>query len=216
MPVDLPPLAHQYIPVLVEEVCQNWPELPYPYYIGAQIEQETCISLKSKRCWSPNAELKTSREYGFGLGQLTVTQRFNNFNAAHNLASSLASWKWESRFDAPYQLRTLVLMNMALYLNFNTAATTKDQMAFMFASYNGGMAGTLNDSKMCGATKGCDKTRWFNNVEKTSLKTRIKLQGYGKSFFDINREYVYNIIKVRFVRYLSLLKSGVCAHAPAG
>lgn len=210
MPVDLPPNAVQNIPVLAREICDHWPALPYPYFVGSQVEQETCASLKSKRCWSPTVEFKTDREYGFGLGQLTITPRFDNFKEAIKLDPSLAGWKWELRYDPSYQLRTLVFMDKRAYDSFPAAATSKDQMAFMLAAYNGGIGGALNDAKLCRVTKGCDSTRWFGHVEKTSLKSRTKWQGYGKSAFEINREYVYNVLRVRFVKYMALLRIGLC------
>lgn len=210
MPADLPPNAQLYVPVLVREVCQHWPAMPAPYFLGSQVEQETCASLKSKKCWSPTVEFKTAREYGFGLGQLTVTSSFNNFNESLKLSGALADWKWEDRYNPAYQLRTLVFMDKRGFDSFPFAATPKDQMAFMFASYNGGIGGALNDAKLCKGTKGCDPTRWFGNVEKTSLKSKIKWQGYGKSAFEINREYVFNVLRVRFVKYMGPLRAGIC------
>ena len=67
------------MPTLATEQRTHWPDVPIRSALAAQVEQETCPSLKSAKCWNPRAELKTSREYGFGLGQLTVTQKFDNF-----------------------------------------------------------------------------------------------------------------------------------------
>ena len=39
--------------------------------LGALIEKESCISLEHRTCWSTAARLKTSREEGAGLGQIT-------------------------------------------------------------------------------------------------------------------------------------------------
>lgn len=198
---DLPLNAVTYLPVLVQEVCSHWEDAPHPVYLPAQVEQETCSSLKSKRCWNPRTELKTEREYGFGLGQITVTSRFNVFNEAKALDLSLKNWKWEDRYDPAYQLRTLVLMDRRNYNTFKLATSTTERMAFALAAYNGGVGGTLNDIKMCRATPDCDSSKWFGNVEHTSLKSRTKWQGYGQSFFEINRGYVHNIIHVRFQKY---------------
>lgn len=75
--------------------------------------------------------------------------------------------------------------------------TIDDAAAMMFAGYNGGIGGVLADRKLCQATANCNPNLWWGNVEKTSGKSRVKWQGYGKSAFDINREYPYMIMRVR-------------------
>jgi membrane-bound lytic murein transglycosylase MltF len=51
------------------------------------------------------------------------------------------------------------------------------------------------------ATKGCDPEKWFGNVEKTSLKAKTAVKGYGQSFYQINRGYVRSIWFDRRQRY---------------
>ena len=67
----LPANAVAKLPVFKQEILTHWPELTLRSYLGGQIEQETCITLKHRSCWSENAQLLTSREQGVGLGQLT-------------------------------------------------------------------------------------------------------------------------------------------------
>jgi hypothetical protein len=200
----LPLNAQQYLPVLIAEVREHWPSMPLPSALAAQVEQETCSKLTSPRCWSPHAELKTQREYGFGLGQLTMTSRFNRFEDAKELDVSLKTWQWSQRYDPQKQLRALVLMDKGLFHYFD-AATLLDQLAFMFSAYNGGIAGVRNDKKLCGQIEGCDALRWFGHVEKHSLKQRTKVSGYGQSFYDINRTYVRNVLKVRRSKYIAYM-----------
>lgn len=210
MVCDLPPNAVVYLPVLSAEISKFWPNVPLKSALASQSEQETCASLKGKRCWSPYAELKTAREYGFGLGQTTVTASFNNFTEAKKLDSSLRDWQWENRYRADYQLRTMVLTDKVNFNKFTWAHDPFERQAMSFAAYNGGLGGTVSESKMCAAKQGCDRSKWFGNIEFTSKKSRVKYQGYGKSFYEINREYVVNIMHVRRLRYVSFFGEGLC------
>lgn len=201
----LPPNAQQYLPVLISEIKQHWPNTPLSSALAAQVEQETCSKLTSPKCWSPHAELKTQREYGFGLGQLTVTSRFNRFEDAKDLDASLKTWQWSQRYDPQMQLRALVLMDKDLFSRFE-GDTLLDQLAFTLSAYNGGESGVRNDKKICAQIEGCDPAKWFDHVEKYSLKQRVKVSGYGQSFYDINRTYVRNILKVRRSKYVAYME----------
>lgn len=203
---SIPPNAAKYLPILIEEADDVWFEMPLPSALAAQVEQETCISLTHSKCWNPHAELKTSREYGFGLGQLTVTSRFNAFEEVREMDRGLKAWKWEDRYDPRMQLRALVIKDRFNWRQFPDAASVEDQLAFALAAYNGGVGGTRADKKLCSATPGCNPREWFDNVALTSLKAKTKVKGYGKSFFEINREYVYNILKIRRQKYVGIME----------
>jgi hypothetical protein len=197
----LPKLAALYAPILAAQIAAMWPTMPLPSTLGAQVEQETCVSLTSPRCWNPRTELKTDREYGFGLGQLTVTPKFNNFEAAKGWDKSLKNWMWEDRFDPKMQLAALVAYDRNLFNSIKFASTPEDRLQFTFSAYNGGLGGVINDRHVCMATKGCDPGKWFGNVELTSLKARTAVKGYGQSFYQINRGYVRSIWFDRRKRY---------------
>lgn len=201
----IPALAHAHLPLLLAAVTSLWPAMPDPALLAAQVEQETCVSLTSSKCWNPRTELKTAREYGFGLGQLTVTPKFDNFAAAKGWDRSLAGWKWENRFDPAMQLRAMVAYDRNLYRSLSFGATERDRLSFMFSAYNGGLGGVLKDRRLCAATPGCNPDRWDGHVERTSFRARTAVKGYGKSFFDINREYVRNIMDVRSPKYREAL-----------
>ena len=203
---ELPPGAVRYLPVLVAEQQAHWPDVPLPSALAAQVEQETCPSLRSPKCWNPRAELRTSREYGFGLGQLTVTPRFNNFVEARRLDASLRDWQFADRFDPARQLRTLVLMDRAAYVRL--AALVPDErarLAMAFSAYNGGLGGVLNDRRLCAAAPGCDPGQWFGHVALHSTKARVATGGYGQGFFQINRGYVRAAMIERRPRYAQAL-----------
>lgn len=199
----LPANAVAYLPLLQDEQAAHWPGAPLRSAMAAQVEQETCISLISKRCWSPRAELKTSREQGVGLGQITRTSRFDALaELKRAYPSQLREWSWQDNlYDPRYQLRGLVLKNKQNFGLIKQASSPSDRLAMAYSAYNGGMGGLLSDRQLCRGTAGCNSGMWFGNVEHTSLKAKRVTTGYGKSFFEINREYVTNVLVVRRVRY---------------
>lgn len=201
---SLPSGAILYLPILAEEITARWPDVPSRSALGAQVEQETCITLRHRSCWNPRAELKTAREYGFGLGQLTKTAKFDAWAEVRGMDASLRAWKWENRYDPQLQLRALVVKTR---FNFDrlSGATSHDRLAFSLAAYNGGLGGVLSDQRLCRATVGCDPGRWFGHVERTSRKSRTKWKGYGESAFDINRGYVRAVLMTRRLKYVQAL-----------
>ena len=207
----LPKNAVPLIPVLSDTLDQLWPNMSMRSFMGAKIEQESCISLTHSKCWSPYAELKTAREYGFGLGQITVaykkdgSERFNVWKDLTKLDPVLKKkWTWENRFDSTMQIRATVIKSKMSYdaVRFTTA-NELEHLAFGAVTYNSGSV--LIDRRICIDTKGCDPSKWFGNVELYSVKARIAQKGYGKSFFDISREYPKNILFVRRPKYIPYL-----------
>lgn len=210
----LPKGAVEHLPVLVQVQQQIWPDAPMPSFLAAQVEKESCITLKHSRCWNPRAELKTSREYGFGFGQTTIAYRadgsvrFNKQAELRKAHASLRDWTWERRYDPRLQLIALVEMDKGIWARQRDAATELDRLKFTLSAYNGGEGGLLQDRRMCANTKGCDPSRWSGHVEHTSLKAKVAKPGYGKSFFQINREYVVTILGPRRMKYESYFTTG--------
>lgn len=199
----LPPGARTHLPALAEELHDFWPDLHLRSVIAAQVEQESCISLRNKRCWQPTAELKTSREYGFGFVQTTVayradgSERFNRWREDRDqFPAELANWTWDRRFDARMQLRAGILGNRSCYrrLQQMSQADEYNALAMCDAAHNGGYDAMLGERRMCAASPGCNPNLWFRNVELYSAKSRVKLRGYGQSWFDINRGHVRNVM----------------------
>jgi hypothetical protein len=205
--MGMPALAPAAIAAFCTLAPGHWPGLPVPSVPVAQIEQETCVTLTSRACYSPRAELKTAREYGFSYGQITVTATFNNFLVVKRLDAALARWQWTDRFDSSKGLIALLALDRQAY---NSCApmmlSAEDRMACMLAVYNGGLGGFRSDRRLCSNTKGCDPTRWFGNVEVTSLKARKPAAGYGQSFFQINRGYVSAVMGARRTKYEPLVE----------
>ena len=203
---SLPTNAKLYLPDLRTQIQQVWPTMPAPQYFAGQVEQETCISLTWSSCWNPHTDFKTSREYGFGLGQLTITPAFNNFTALQQMKDPvIRTWKWTNRFDPNMQIRAMLDMDLVDFNAFEMVGLTPtDQYAFMFSAYNGGAGGLEMHIQYCYSLpmSECNHRIWFNNVATHSWKSRVRVAGYGQSFFDINREYVSNILDVRSQKYL--------------
>jgi hypothetical protein len=204
---SIPTNAVKYLPALVSAQHTYWPTVPMPEFMAGQIEQESCVTLTSERCWDPRAELKTSREDGVGLGQFTRTYNSNGtikYDLISQLAKqypSLKGWSWSNRYDAHYQLIAFVEMDHDLFTRQTSAASDLDRISFTLSAYNGGEGGLLQDRRLCANTRGCNPNIWLGNVEKTSLKSKRAVSGYGSSFFTINRQYVANILNVRREKY---------------
>lgn len=218
----LPGEAELRLPTLKAELIKFWGDHPYPATVAAQIEKETCIYLKHPTCWSPHAKLRTSREYGFGFGQFTVaynadgSERFNTWRGLKaTFASELEGWTWENRLDPVLQLRAVVLYDKQIYLQIPDFVVDKIQRLKMgYAAYNGGIYGLLKEIALCEKLPNCDRTRWDKGsdgalaVSSVSMKSRVKYKGYGKSFFEINRDYPYEIFQLRVRKYEPLFQEG--------
>lgn len=209
---DTPPQAAiSKLPILKQELKTYWPSLVTKSFIGAQIEQETCASLKSKSCWNEGAELHTSREQGVGLGQITRAffpdgkVRFDSMSelkAKHPI--ELKDWSWTNWKDARLQLRGVVLKDRDTCDRITATKTQLDQLRMCMVAYNAGYGGLQSDRLACRAKPGCDHGVWYGNVELTSLRSKVVIPGYGRSPYQISREYVRNIDVVRQPRYLIL------------
>lgn len=201
-----PAAALPYLPILAAEQRAHWPDMPLPSALGAQVEMESR--------WNPRAQLKTSREQGIGFAQLTRTWHADGrprFDALAEIRAAfpreLAGLSWDNPYDPALQLRALVLKDRQEWQRTRNTATPADRLAMSFAAYNGGAGGLASDRRACAATQGCDPGQWFGHVERTSLKAKTAVAGYGRSFFEINRHYVREIMQTRRVRYAVLDKA---------
>jgi hypothetical protein len=184
-------------------------ESPKIDLVPALIEHESCISLKHSRCWDPSSRLKTTREEGAGFFQLT--RAYNNsggirFDVISELRSKypkeLYELNWSNVYQRPdLQIRAGILKSKENYLQFEKIAeNTIEALAFADAAYNGGIGGVNTERRACYISKGCDHTRWFNNVELYCMKSKSALYG-NRSACDINRHHVRDVILVRSSKY---------------
>lgn len=195
----------QYGSMLKREQAARWPEHPQAHYLAALVEQESCISLRHSKCWNPGARLKTDREEGAGVGQITRAYRPDGsvrFDALADLtrkySADLAGLSWGTVYQRPdLQFRALVLMARDAAQPFRTA---DGWLHFGDAAYNGGPRGVALERRACAMTAGCNPALWFGHVERHCLKSRQPLYG-GRSACDINREHVRNVFQVRAEKY---------------
>lgn len=202
----LPDGFARYGSILKAEQLKHWPDHPDPVILASLLEQESCVSLKSPRCWNPGAKLKTDREEGAGMGQITRAYRADGslrFDSLTSLrsqySSELAGWSWQNVYQRPdLQLRAIVLMSRDAAKPFRGSP---GMLAFGDAGYNGGVAGVQKERRACQLTRSCDAGQWFGHVEHHCLKSRQPLYG-SRSACDINREHVKNVLLVRRAKYV--------------
>ncbi|MYM31477.1 hypothetical protein GTP58_24390 [Duganella sp. CY15W] len=204
---QLPAGAAKYLPLLKAEQQRLWPDHPHPALLASLVEQESCVTLRSRGCWNPGAQLKTAREEGAGVGQITRAYRADGsvrFDALAGLrdqyGGELGALSWSTVYQRPdLQFRALVLMSRDSARQFRAAPAA---LEFGDAGYNGGPAGVQRERRACALATGCNPGQWFGNVELHCLKSREPLYG-SRSACDINREHVRNVFQVRSAKYFA-------------
>lgn len=204
---DVPERAKQYLPLLKVEQTARWPDHPWPQMLGGMVEQETCVSLTHSKCWSPLAQLKTKREEGAGLGQLTRAfhpdgrTRFDALAEVRERHPALRDLSWSNVYDRPdLQLRALVLKSRDDYLTFGPVRSIVNRLTFQLAAYNRGVGGIQAERRLCQITEGCDPQLWWGHVELTCTASRQPIYS-GRTACDINRSHVQKVVEVRAPRY---------------
>jgi hypothetical protein len=202
---DIPANAFPILPEISKQVNLLWDTHPNKAYFPALIELESCISYTDKRCFSPTSKLKTSREEGAGLGQITRT--FNKDGSVKSdmisdmasRYSELRSLTWENVYTRPdLQIRAIILMSKE---NDRTLSGVKDPMErlkFVDASYNQGVGRTQKERTLCGLRRGCDPQKWDGNV---ALVTTATGMVYGRPAYEISRHHVEQTTVVRIGKY---------------
>lgn len=185
---------------------------PKPAYLASLIEHESCLSLKHPRCWNPQSRLRSAREEGAGLGQLTRAFNQNGsirFDALSELKGQhpqlLRDLSWSTIYSRPdLQIRATVLKMQDNYKTFPTS-TPFEAYAFSDAAYNGGLGGVNMERRACKLTRDCDPNRWFDHVERLCLKSKVALYGQ-RSACDINRYHVRDVMLTRATKYEKLVR----------
>ena len=198
---EIPPNAAQYLPLAVTETTTHWPDVPTVAYVPALVHHESCITPTHKRCWAPTSELRTAREQGLGLGQLTRawradgSLRFDSLSDARRRFPQLRELSWSTLRDRPdLQIRTLVLMSRDTWEVLRVVSNPWDRLAMTDAAYNGGLGGLQSERRACQIASDCDPQKWFGNVERYCLKSKAALYA-GRSPCDINRHHVKDVFR---------------------
>lgn len=202
---SIPPQALPYLPVLRAEVQANWPAHPLPAYFGGLVELETACPRLSQ-CWRPTAQLKTPREEGAGLGQLTrawrgdASTRFDALAEMRQSHPALRELDWATIYQRPdLQLRALVLKSRDDWRWLGQPAA----LEFVDLAYNAGRGRVTQDRRACAMTSGCDPARWAGHVERTCTASRAPIYG-TRSACDISRHHVADVMR-RAAHYVGVL-----------
>lgn len=208
----IPAGAYTFGPILKAEQQRLMPSHPMPSYFGSLVEQESCISLTHSRCWNAKSRLKTYAEEGASFGQ--ITRKFNKdgsvkadyLAATKRLDPSLSEWSWDNVYKRPdLALRAIVVMTKDCHRRMSKLIRDKKELVnFCDSEYNGGPL-VQQERRSCGQRPGCDPQKWFGNVERICLRSKVKRKGYGASACDINREHVQMVVNVRRHKYIPLM-----------
>lgn len=208
---QVPARAHQHLPTLATEIDRAWQDIPMRAYVPGLIEHESCISLTHSRCWSPTSRLKTAREEGAGLGQLTRAWRADGavrFDALAEMRDrhpALRELDWATIYQRPdLQMRAVVLKVRGDFQALRAVVDPLQRLAMADAAYNGGLGGVNNERRACQLAAGCDPQRWWDHVELKCLKSRAALYA-GRSPCDINRHHVVDVLRHRAPKYIGLV-----------
>ena len=205
----IPVQASNHLPTLKKETDYYFPTLTFKHYFGGLIEQESCISLTHSKCWNPKSSLKTKREEGAGLGQLTRAYKADGSIRFDSLAEMRNRYKedlkelaWSNIYQRPdLQIRAILLMTKDNHRIFNLVPSTEiEKWKMIDAAYNSGPGSVKKRRTTCGLKKDCDPTIWKHNLEDTVVLSQKPIYGNRSPHF-INNEHVEMIFDHRMHKY---------------
>lgn len=204
----IPPKAFLYNQVIKNQLDITFPKIPTYHYIPSLIEHESCISLRHRKCWEPTSALRTSRETGIGLGQLTKTFRADGSVRFDTLSDMAKAYKVELRelswatihLRPDLQIRTMIIMVRDTYNKLYTITDPIERLKMSDSAYNSGYGSVTKKRRVCSLTKGCDANRWTGHVGLQCLGNNAVI--YGKrSACDINKHHVDDVFNVKLPKY---------------
>lgn len=155
--------ARKYLPELADVIERHWNSAPLRHVMAGKIEQESS--------WREKATLRTSRELGRGLAQMTITwkkdgtERFNVYRDAVKIAA-LKQWDWENDpYNVRYQLTYSVMTDRGNFSRVRPYAADEEQAWKMaLVCYNAGVGRWLK-RRSNAKTAGLPVDRWDNGLE---------------------------------------------------
>lgn len=211
----IPPKAFFYRDTIQSEISTYFKDIPTYNYVPGLIEHESCISLKHKRCWEPTSQLKTKREEGAGLSQITRTFRedgsirFDSLTEMRNrYKNELKEAKWETIYQRPdVQIRILILMSRDNFKKLYDVKDPNNRLAMTDAAYNAGLGAVNRKRRNCGLKANCNPQLWFNNVETECTGMNKAIYG-NRTACSISNHHVDDVINVKIPKYKMMYFKG--------
>jgi hypothetical protein len=184
--------AKLYIPIYKNVILQYWAEMPLPYIPCAQVEKESD--------WIKTATLKTSRELGRGLSQITIAYnkdgsvRFNNYKYGYN---ALKSWNWrQDPYNVKYQLTFMVLMDKDNYQTVRKyMMNNQEGVKSMLVCYNAGYGRWLK-RRTVAKSKHLPVDIWTGGLDKACSDSEKNTKLYDKDLCSTVNAYPNRIFEM--------------------
>lgn len=178
--------AKPYLPVLGQSLDTNWKAAPMRYIPAGQVEQESS--------WKSHATLKTSRELGRGLVQMTIAynskgqERFNIYKDACR-ARALSAWNWRNDpYNPRFQLTFLTLQDKSNFVLVRPySCNDAEAWKCALVSYNAGEGRWLQRRRNAKA-KGLPADRWDGGLALAYSKAEAATL-YGRPLYEAVNEY---------------------------
>lgn len=193
--------AKQYLPILSQSIEKAWPAAPMRHITAGQIEQESS--------WKEKATLRTSRELGRGLVQMTIAydstgkERFNIYRDAVR-HRQLQGWDWQREpYSVRHQMTFLALQDRANFSQVRPySADDSEAWKCALVCYNAGSGRWLQRLKNA-RLKGLPTNRWDGGLA-LAYSARESVLLYGRPLYVAVNEYPAVIFK-RAGKYTGLV-----------
>lgn len=151
----IPKRAHDY-----KRTIQNEYRRAFGLNMPADASAIGAGTIHQESAWNPRAQSSHAK----GLTQFTNP-----------------SWDWIQQIDRSItdlgdvwspraSIRAMAVFHAFLWVRVPKASNEQDRWAFVLSSYNGGAGNLSNDIALCKLVVGCDRTRWWGNVELHSTR----------------------------------------------